>query len=217
MKVYKLKGFVLPTIYLVAIGTIVLSVILIGNTIRSFNTGEEVDVAGVIIDNSFPVNQEINHPEPEKNKEIIKPFTVENVTIIKHFYDKDAPEETQINSLIFYENTYMQNSGILYKSDERFEVVATMDGIVSNVKEDRLLGFVIQISHNSNLTTVYQSLSEAKVTVGQSIKQGDVIGLSGPNNIDKSSENQLLFEVIHKGKLINPITFFESDIKTFEE
>lgn len=209
----KLKPFVIPTIYILAIGTIILSIILIGQTIRDFNN-LEVDVTyvtnTVVDDEGVPVVE-------LKNTKVIKPFTDEGVTVVKYFYEKDATEEQQQNSLIFYQGTYMQNTGILYRSDNEFNVIAVMDGRVANIKEDNILGFVIEIEHNSKLTTIYQSLGEVKVKVGDVIRQGDIIGVSGPNNILPENKFSLLFEVNHNGRLINPNNFFNTDIKIYSE
>lgn len=212
MKRLKLRPYVLPTIYVIAIGTIIVSILLIGETIRNFKReGDVTYVVGTKVeDNSEPVIDTV----PDK---VIKPFVNESVKIEKDFYEKNSTEDRQKNSLIYYEGTYMQNSGVLYKGEEEFDVVSTMDGIITNIKEDNLLGIVIEIDHNSKLTTIYQSLKEAKVTVGASIKQGEIIGISGANNIDPTNKYELLFEVCWNGKLINPNNYYDTEIKTYEE
>ena len=48
---------------------------------------------------------------------------------------------------------------------------------------------------------------------GDLIKQGDVIGTSGINKLESSSENMLLFEVIKGGEYINPDTFYNMKIE----
>ncbi len=63
-----------------------------------------------IFDSYYPV---INDGE-----KISKPFTREDVSIYKNFYDKDTSEEEQKNSIIYHEGIYMQNSGVDYKSEE---------------------------------------------------------------------------------------------------
>ena len=47
--------------------------------------------------------------------EIIKPFINDKVTIAKSYYDYKAEADSQKNSIIYYENIYMQNSGVDYK------------------------------------------------------------------------------------------------------
>jgi len=207
----KLRPYVLPTIYIISIVTIIASIILIGETIRNFKNEPDVTyiVGKEIKDDSEPVVE-------IKPDLVIKPFNDEEVTLVKDFYEKDATEDKQKNSLIYYEGTYMQNSGILYKSSKDFEVITVMDGVVSNIKEDNLLGMVIEIDHDSNLKTIYQSLKEITVKLGDPVKQGEVIGISGSNNVDPTNKFELLFEVCHNGKLLNPNNFYGTEIKTYE-
>ena len=106
-------------------------------------------------------------------------------------------------------DTYMQNSGVLYKSKEAFDVVTILDGTVVNVKKDEVLGNIVEIKHSNNLITTYEGLSTVNVKKDQLLKQGDVIGKSGKLNLGEEIENGLLFEVISDGKYINPLTYLE--------
>ena len=87
----------------------------------------------------------------------------------------------------------MKNTGILYKADEAFDVVSVLSGTVINIREDEILGKVVEVEHNTNLRTIYYSLSEVKVNVGDMLIGGQTIGVSGSNNISES-KNSLLFE-----------------------
>ena len=154
----------------------------------------------------IPVNKEI------ESTKILKPYNGENITIANKFYEKDADEKTQQNSLIYYENIYMQNTGILYNSDKQFNVIAVLDGTVKNIKEDKILGNVIEIEHGTNLTAFYQSVDNIKVKVGDQVKQGDLIATSGANNIENTKDNCLHFQVYNQGQLLNPETFYTMNL-----
>lgn len=208
MKQRKLKKFVIPTIYVFAISAMFLSIILFGNAIKGLFKVEKVPqkVLNPIQNVAVPVMD-------TKNDTIIKPYANGDVKISKYFYSKDTDEETQKQSLIMYQNTYMQNSGILYTSTDVFDVVAVLDGKVANIKTDDILGTIIEVEHSANLTTIYYSLGEVKVEVGSEIKQGDVIATSGVNNLSATNTNSLLFEVIHNGILINPEEFYIMNIE----
>ena len=108
-----------------------------------------------------------------------------------------------------YQNTYMPNTGILYKSTEDFDVLAVLDGTVTDITADEIMGNVITIKHSNGLSTIYQCLNEVNVLIGDLVKQGDVLGTSGTNKIDSSSNNMLLFEVINDGEYLNPETFYQ--------
>lgn len=209
----KFKKIVVPTIYTLSITAVFLSIILLGKTFNSLFSvdNNEKEVIDVIDKPSVPV---VN---VEEDKQIIKPFTNEGITVIKNFYNKNADEKQQQESIIYYENTYMQSTGVLYSNQEQFDVIAVLDGTVSNIKEDDLLGKIVEIKHNTNLTTIYQSLGDVDIKVGNAINQGDKVGISGTNKIDTTSENQLLFEVYHKGLLLDPIEFYNMKIEDLSE
>lgn len=205
MKVRRLRKFVIPTIYTIALAALFISILIIGKTYSSF-TNEDINshvVNAIVDDDSKAVMNET------ENK-MIKPFVNDNVTISKNFYDKDATEEEQQNSLIYYENTYMQNSGVLYTSENAYDIVATLDGKISDIKTDDILGNVIEIDHDNEIKTVYQSVDNIKVKVGDEVKQGDVIATSGANKLNNTNKNYLLFEVYQKGQLVNPEKMFET-------
>lgn len=109
----------------------------------------------------------------------------------------------------------MKNTGVLYQDDQVFDCVAVLGGTVLNIKEDNILGNVVEIEHTPNLRTIYYSLGEINVKVGEVLSQGDLIGVSGENNITDSSSN-LLFEVYYNGTLINPEDFYSMDVTTLE-
>lgn len=209
MKKHKLKSWVLPSIYAISIGVIIMSLIFIGKYLDSdYKEGEITNfVSEEIVDNEsiIPVveatNETVNHP-----------YLLESVQIAKNFYDKNKSEEEKINSLIYYKNTYMQNTGILYTAPEKFDVVSVLDGTVTSITKDEILGNVIEIAHSNELITIYQCLEEVNVSIGDNVKQNDVIGKSGKVNIDKGYDNALLFEVNYKGSIINPIEFYNMKI-----
>ena len=161
-------------------------------------------VNDVIIENEIPV--------VSINNKITRPYTASNVSIGISFYNYQDNEENQKNSLIYHEGTYIPNSGVDYKSDEIFDVVAILDGTVSKVTEDNILGKIIEITHSNNIITVYQSLSETSVVEGDTVLQGQIIGKSGESNISKDLGNHLHFEVILNGKNINPEICYDKKI-----
>ena len=125
-------------------------------------------------------------------------------------------ETTQQNSLVYYEQTYLQNSGVLYSSDEVFDVFATFDGTVTNVSTDEILGNVVEITHNPNLKTVYYSLGEVTVKKDDVVNCGDIIGKSGDNLLEGEKDNSLLVEVYYNGNTIDPEDFYNMNIKDLQ-
>ncbi len=147
-----------------------------------------------------------------ESSKIIKPYVNDEVKIYKTFYQKDGNEEEQKNSIIEYGNTYLQSSGICYSLDKEFDVVAIMDGTVIDVKDDELLGKVIEIRHSNNVISTYNGLSEVSVEKDMVVKSGDMIGISGTSNIFKEAGNHLYFELAVNGKLVNPIDYYDKTL-----
>ena len=144
---------------------------------------------------------------------IIRPYKDTDIKILKNYYDYQAEEESQEKSIVIYNNTYLQNTGVCYGGKEDFEVNAILDGKVIDVKEDELLGTVVQIEHDNKITSVYQSLKDVKIKVNDLVKQGDVIGMAGTSNINKDLNNHLCFELIINGLNVNPENYFDKSLK----
>ena len=181
----------------------------------------QILTAGVPVVNPTPKDNtsEVNNSGDDTNitptvsvtKNIIRPYTSTDVTATIPYYNIDGTNDEQAAALIYYEGIYMQNTGVLYTSNNAFDVVSILDGTVKNIKEDSLMGNIVEIEHTNNLTTVYQSLGEVKVKVGDMVKQGDIIATSGQNKITTDTSNALHFEVFYKGEVFNPEEFYLLD------
>lgn len=204
----KLKRWATATIYLSLILIVFVSMVFISNKLDNYY-GDSLNLSYILkdfIDNDTPVAN-------IKNESIRKPFDKENITTDIDFYDKDADEGSQQKSLILYENTYMPNTGILYTSEEQFDVLSTLDGKITKISKDELLGNVVEITHSNTLTTTYYSIDNVKVKENQTIKQGEVIGTSGKNNISSTSDNMMLFEVSLNGNNIDPENYYQMKLE----
>ncbi len=204
----KLKRWATATIYLSLILIVFVSMVFISNKLDNYY-GDSLNLSYILkdfIDNDTPVAN-------IKNESITKPFDKENITTDIDFYDKDTDEDSQQKSLILYENTYMPNTGILYTSEEQFDVLSTLDGKITKISKDELLGNVVEITHSNTLTTTYYSIDNVKVKENQTIKQGEVIGTSGKNNISSTSDNMMLFEVSLNGNNIDPENYYQMKLE----
>lgn len=143
---------------------------------------------------------------------IMRPYTDPEIKVLKDYYDYKADTSKQENSLIFYESTYLQNSGISFGGKDNFDVTSILDGTVTSVKEDKLLGNIVEIKHENNMISVYQSLGTLNVKNGDVVKQGQVIGKSGTSNVEKELGQHLHFELIDNGQTVNPNDYFDKKI-----
>lgn len=216
MKKRKLKGYVLPTVYVLVIAVLFISVSFLGSALQKELQYQDLST-DVLDDDVTPVIKEEENPtDVTTESKIVKPFTSTSVGISKSYYDMTDDEATQENSLVYYEQTYLQNSGVLYSSDEVFDVLATYDGTVTNVSTDEILGNVVEITHNPNLKTVYYSLGEVTVKKDDILKSGDIIGKSGDNLLEEEKDNSLLVEVYYNGNTIDPEDFYNMNIEDLQ-
>lgn len=84
-------------------------------------------------------------------------------------------------------------------------IIAPADGVVEHIAyQARGAGRYIKLRHGGQYTTVYMHLSRTLVKVGQSVKKGDRIALSG--NTGRSTGPHLHYEFHINGHPVNPMT-----------
>ncbi len=88
-------------------------------------------------------------------------------------------------------------------------VRAAADGTVESVEKDDLYGTTVVISHGSGIKTVYSNLAETPtVSVGDTVKAGDVIGSVGETAICEIGEpSHIHFSMSKDGRSINPMEY----------
>ncbi len=204
----RLRKFVFPTIYIILITTILFSTYQIWNILRVSPVNDDLDyVTGTFKNDVVPAVK-------EEDTTIGLPYTSDKVNLTKKFYDSTSSSEDQQNALIFYENIYMPNTGVLYTSPEEFDVISMVNGTVKNIKEDEIMGNIVEVEYNQNLTIIYQGLKDVVVTINQELNKGDLIAKSG--NIKFTSEpNTLHIEVYKDGLLLNPLDFYNMKTTDF--
>lgn len=204
----KLKNLVVPAIYTITLFVLGTSMYLIEKTI---NTNRFKDDSKMEYVNSEIVTDNEYIPVVSQNTYILRPYLISNITVSKSFYDYEAESSSQENAIIYYENTYMQNSGIDYTNKETFDIVSILDGTVIEVTDNKILGKTIKIKHNNDLISTYQSLSEVSVKENDTVLRGQVIAKSGTCPL-YSSDNNLHFELTYQGKLVNPESYYNKSV-----
>ena len=206
------KKIFVPTIYLIAILSVVGCILLTIMSINKYLTESEkfdYSINGLIDNEVKPVQGEDN---TKKNVNVIKPFRDEKVTIGRGFYDFEGEQTNQEKSIIFYENTYMQNSGVDYVSDEVFDVISVLAGKVISLDIDEVLGNIVKIEHDKNIITTYQGIDKVALKVGDVVSQGTIVGVSGKSLVNSNYTTSLHFEVNYKGELIDPEKFYSLNV-----
>lgn len=145
----------------------------------------------------------------EDTTSFVRPYKDENMKIVKNFYDYKSDDNSE-DSIIYYENTYIENQGVDYANGKSFEVLSIADGTVLKVTSDDIVGTTIKIKHNDGTISVYQSLSESKVKENDKVNKSEVIGMSGTCKMSEDLKEHLHFELYVNNILVNPETFFNN-------
>ena len=191
-------SLVVPTIYLLVLFMITLGVYF---TSKYQSNSDEIGLDNItyvssgVFNRSIPV---INIPDT-----LSSPVS-ENINIVRYFYDKDSSLERKEKSIVYYEGTYMPNTGIDYSNSETFDVLAIFDGTVVDVVDDELLGKTVKIRHNGELISVYQGIDNIEVKTGDTVFTNQKIATSGKSKINKNLGESLHFEIYKNGITINP-------------
>ena len=196
----KLKSFVFPVLYISLIFTVIVGLYFTSKVLKQSDNNSLKDITYVsktILDNTIPVIS--------VDDTISNPYTGDNVKIARYFYNLEDDMDRQKESIVYYNDTYMQSSGIDYTSENSFDVISILEGVVIDIKEDELLGKIVEIKHTNELVSSYAGLSEINVSKGENITKDMKIGKSGSNKINESLGNHLHFEVYKNGVNIDQI------------
>lgn len=142
----------------------------------------------------------------EPDMDFILPVAGANVVVN---YSNDG--ELHYNPIL---DEYLFHGGIDFATSEKAGVKAVLDGEVTRVEKHRMYGYVIEIKHAKDIVTIYRSLEDVKVKVGDTVKKGDVIGFTSTSDISESNlGNHVHFEMMENNKLVNPNKFLTLEEK----
>ena len=107
--------------------------------------------------------------------------------------------------------TIRQHEGIDLMAPVGTPVVATADGQVTTVeRKEKGFGNRVVITHPGGIKTVYAHLQEIRVSQGQSVRQGSVIGLVGASG--RTFAPHLHYEVVKDDRKMEPVHYFFADL-----
>ena len=196
------------------IPTICLIVLFVITTIVYFTSRKDNYYRNIDLDNiNYVSNGILNRSIPIINiADTIKMPVAENIKIVRYFYDSNSTLEEKEKSILYYENTYMPNTGIDYSDEKVFDVLAVYDGTVIDTKEDELLGKTVKIRHNNELISVYQGIDNIEVKEGDMVFTGSKIATSGKSKINNELGESMHFEIYKSGIYINPLNVINKKI-----
>jgi len=101
------------------------------------------------------------------------------------------------------------HKGIDIATRKNSPIIIASEGIVASVDWEGGYGRVVTIDHGYGLVTRYAHLNKSLVRSGQSVRQGEKIGLVGSTG--RSTGNHLHYEVILNGLPVNPLLHYEQE------
>lgn len=99
------------------------------------------------------------------------------------------------------------HAGVDLKTRPNDKIVAAFDGVVTMSGPFSGYGNCIKIRHAYGFETLYSHQSKNLVRVGQKVKAGEVIGLTGRTG--RATTEHLHFELKFRGRRLNPAVVFD--------
>ncbi len=102
-------------------------------------------------------------------------------------------------------NSTIVHKGTDFRAPEGTEVMAMNDGVVRIAKTFIVYGNAIIVDHGQGVQTLYMHLSKMNVKAGDTVKKGQIIGLSGKTGYAESPHLHISVKI--NGISIDPMTF----------
>jgi murein DD-endopeptidase MepM/ murein hydrolase activator NlpD len=151
----------------------------------------------------------------------------ENHAILCRLDEKTSPEKLWEGPWLRQKNTanmarFADRRSYYYKGkkvDEKFHLGVDLASLTNSpvqasnngrvVYADRLgiYGFAVVLDHGQGLASVYGHLSKIEVRVGQEVKKGDTLGLTGETGL--AGGDHLHFAIMVSGQFVNPVEWWD--------
>ena len=122
-----------------------------------------------------------------------------------------SPYGTRWHPVYQYYKTHngVDIGGVGYNSS----VLATKAGVVIISQKSSSYGNYVVISHGTGNTTLYAHMSSRKVSVGDTVTQGQVIGITGSTGV--STGPHLHYEITENGSRVDPLKYLPGYIQAW--
>ena len=97
------------------------------------------------------------------------------------------------------------HKGVDFAGREGAEVVAVASGVVIYSGDRYGYGNMVEINHGNGYVTRYAHNSDNLVAVGDTVKRGQKIAVMG--HTGRATGPNLHFEVLHNGRVVNPLSY----------
>ncbi|MDD4780467.1 MAG: M23 family metallopeptidase [Tissierellia bacterium] len=149
-----------------------------------------------------------------KDEEESKPETKQDSEKMNVPLEGEVIKEFTLDNLLYFDaiGEWKVHNGVDIKSTETLLIESAFAGTVEKVSQSELTGIEIIIDHGNNIKTLYNNLSSSKVSVGDTVTKGQVIGnIGNVSSIESADGPHLHFEVLLDGKNVNPLDYFPAE------
>jgi murein DD-endopeptidase MepM/ murein hydrolase activator NlpD len=187
--------------------------------------GATKPVSVALTDKTFPetslvVEEDLANPSPEDKKLIDADNAAIGASYAKAAGDPQftrafhAPRGKITSTFgewrTFNDGHRAQHLGVDYAAQEGSPVVAINDGTVVLVRETFLAGNVVVVAHGGGIASLYFHLQKPTVAEGDTVHQGERIGLAG--HTGRTTGPHLHVSIRVHGGLVDPSAFFKLPI-----
>jgi murein DD-endopeptidase MepM/ murein hydrolase activator NlpD len=99
------------------------------------------------------------------------------------------------------------HKGVDFAGREGSDIVAVASGVVTWSGDRYGYGQMVEVTHGNGYVTRYAHNADNLVSVGETVKRGDVIARMGKTG--RATGPNLHFEVLQDGQAVNPLTFIK--------
>ncbi len=174
---------------------------------------EETPTTPPVEEEPTPETPPVEDTEPEppiiEDKEPVKVYFISPLEYISKGIDYTE------NGLVLNQttNSWTLHYAVDLIAESGTQVKAMFDGVVLEIEENGSLGCMVKIDHQENVVITYGSLSNTTLTVGQTIKQGDIIGEVGTTIYNEHTYgDHLHLEITVDGVPVNPNPYIDGNV-----
>lgn len=112
------------------------------------------------------------------------------------------------NNTIYFKTLaqYKSNPAIEISADEGTKVIASAAGVVTDISKDDVTGTMVTTDIGGNYTVTYGQLKNVKVSKGDEIKEGQLLGtVASPTKYFSEEGSNLYFQVKENGTAVDPL------------
>ena len=162
--------------------------------------------------NKYKADNNITDKNTIEESSIPMSILIESALIHEAALMEPVPiDSNSVTSPFGVQRSYETHPGVDLKAKSGTPVKAPAEGVVTKAGETPRCGGTIIIKHGGGFQSGYCHIKDIKVTQGQTVTAGDIIGLSGGASNDPHRGNSmgahLHFTLRKDGQLVNPMNY----------